>query len=99
MNQTRLIRVGFGNFVMAGRIIAVVAPESAPVKRMVQEARESGALIDATCGRRTRAVIITDSDHVILSSIMTETVASRLNGRDAALAGEDLTDKNISEEE
>lgn len=75
----RLVNVGFGNIVSANRVIAIVSPESAPIKRIVQEARESGRLIDATCGRRTRAVVITDSDHVILSAIQPETVANRLD--------------------
>jgi len=86
--QARLIGIGFGNYVMAGRIIAIVTPESAPVKRKIQEARESGSLIDATCGRRTRAVIITDSGQVVLSSILSDTVAGRLNGKDAPPPGD-----------
>ncbi len=73
----RLINIGFSNMVSAGRIIAIVSPESAPIKRIIQEAREGGVLIDATCGRRTRAVIITDSDHVVLSAIQPETVAQK----------------------
>ncbi len=79
----RLVNVGFGNVVSANRLIAVVSPESAPIKRAVQDAREQGRLIDATCGRRTRAVIITDSDHVVLSALQPETVANRLS-RDIA---------------
>ncbi|MBQ2769724.1 MAG: DUF370 domain-containing protein [Clostridia bacterium] len=75
----RLVNIGFGNIVSGGRVIAIVSPESAPIKRIVQEAREGGRLIDATCGRRTRAVVITDSDHVILSAIQPETVANRLD--------------------
>lgn len=75
----RLINIGFGNMVSASRVIAIISPESAPVKRIIQEARESRVLVDATYGRRTRAVIITDSDHVILSSLQPETVANRLN--------------------
>ena len=74
----KLINIGFGNMVSASRLIAIVSPESAPIKRIVQEARDKGALIDATCGRRTRAVIIMDSDHVILSAVQPETVANRL---------------------
>ena len=74
----KLINIGFGNMVSAGRLIAIVSPESAPIKRMVQEARDRGVLIDATYGRRTRAVIIMDTDHVILSAILPETVAGRL---------------------
>ena len=77
----RLVNIGFGNIVSANRVIAIVSPESAPIKRIVQEARESGRLIDATCGRRTRAVVITDSDHVILSAIQPETVANRLDSK------------------
>ncbi|ANB60622.1 extracellular matrix/biofilm regulator RemA [Anoxybacteroides amylolyticum] len=78
----KLINIGYGNMVSASRIISIVSPDSAPIKRIVQEARESGKLIDATHGRRTRAVIIMDSDHVILSSVQPETVAHRLYGRD-----------------
>jgi regulator of extracellular matrix RemA (YlzA/DUF370 family) len=78
----KLINIGFGNVVSANRLIAIVSPESAPVKRIITEAREKGLLIDATYGRRTRAVIIMDSDHVILSAIQPETVASRLEDDD-----------------
>lgn len=73
----KLINIGFGNMVSANRLVAIVSPESAPIKRIVQEARDKGTLIDATYGRRTRAVIITDSDHVVLSAIQPETVANR----------------------
>ena len=76
---SRLVNIGFGNIVSADRLIAIVSPESAPIKRIVQEARETGRLIDATCGRRTRAVVITDSDHIILSAIQPETVANRVD--------------------
>ena len=75
----KLINIGFGNMVSANRLVAIVSPESAPIKRIISDARERGGLIDATYGRRTRAVIITDSDHVILSA---ETVANRLNDDD-----------------
>lgn len=75
----KLINIGFGNLVSPQRLIAVVSPDSAPIKRMVQEARDRGTLIDATYGRRTRAVLITDSDHVILSAVQPETVANRLD--------------------
>lgn len=78
----KLVNIGFGNIVSANRLIAIVSPESAPIKRIVQESRESGRLIDATCGRRTRAVVITDSDHVILSAIQPETIANRLDAID-----------------
>ncbi len=73
----KLINIGFGNIVCANRIVAIVSPESAPIKRLVSEARERGKLVDATYGRRTRAVIITDADHIILSAIQPETVAHR----------------------
>ena len=75
----QLINIGFGNIVSANRIIAIVSPESAPIKRMVQEAKENGNAIDATCGRRTRAVLIMDSGHIIMSAVQPETVAGRLD--------------------
>ncbi len=75
----KLINIGFGNMVSANRLIAIVSPDSAPIKRIIQEARDRGMLIDATYGRRNRAVIITDSDHIILSAIQPETVAHRLD--------------------
>ena len=75
----KLINIGFGNMVSANRLVAIVSPESAPIKRIIQDARERGTLIDATYGRRTRAVIITDSDHVVLSAVQPETVANRLS--------------------
>ena len=75
----KLINIGFGNMVSPARLIAIVSPESAPIKRIIQDARDRGHLVDATYGRRTRAVIIMDSDHVILSAIQPETVANRLN--------------------
>ena len=76
----KLINIGFGNIVSASRLIAIVSPESAPIKRIIQDARDRGMLIDATYGRRTRAVIITDSDHIILSAVQPLTVAHRLDG-------------------
>ena len=75
-----LITIGYGNMVSADRIVTIVSPESAPIKRLVQEARDSGRAIDATYGRKTRAVIIMDSGHIILSSLITETLAARING-------------------
>ena len=87
----KLINIGFGNMVSANRLVAIVSPESAPIKRIIQDAKERGSLIDATYGRRTRAVIVTDSDHVILSAVQPETVANRLNDRD-----EDLEDEGGS---
>ena len=74
----KLINIGFGNMVSARKLVAIISPESAPIKRIIQDARDRGSLIDATYGRRTRAVIITDSDHVILSAVQPETVANRL---------------------
>lgn len=76
----KLINIGFGNMVNANRLIAVVSPESAPVKRIIQECKERGTLIDATHGRRTRAVLIMDSDHVVLTYLQSETIFARLNG-------------------
>lgn len=78
----QLINIGFGNIVSANRIIAIVSPESAPIKRMVQEAKDNGTAIDATYGRRTRAVVIMDSGHIILSAVQPETVAGRLEKDD-----------------
>ena len=75
----KLINIGFGNMVSASRLIAIVSPESAPIKRIIQDARDKGVLIDATYGRRTRAVIVMDSDHVVLSAVQPETVANRLS--------------------
>jgi regulator of extracellular matrix RemA (YlzA/DUF370 family) len=82
----KLINIGFGNIVSANRLVAIVSPESAPIKRIIQEARDRGMLVDATYGRRTRAVIITDSDHIILSAVQPETVAHRLNSKEADVA-------------
>ncbi len=73
----KLINIGFGNIVAANRVIAIVSPESAPIKRIITDARDRGQLVDATYGRRTRAVIISDSGHIILSAIQPETVANR----------------------
>ena len=76
----KLINIGFGNMISAGRLIAIVSPDSAPIKRMVQEARERGVLIDASYGRRTRAVLVMDNDHLVLSALQPETVANRVAG-------------------
>lgn len=78
----QLINIGFGNMISSSRLIAIVSPESAPIKRIIQEAKDKGTLIDATYGRRTRAVIVMDSDHVILSAVQPETVAGRLDDID-----------------
>lgn len=77
----KLINIGFGNMVSSGRLLAIVSPESAPIKRIIQEAKDRGMLVDATYGRRTRAVIIMDTDHVILSAIQPETIAGRAAGK------------------
>ena len=90
----KLINIGFGNIVSASRVIVIVSPESAPIKRIIQEARDSSILIDATYGRKTRAVIIADSGHVILSAVQPETVANRLSDKDEGLDIEE----DISEE-
>lgn len=74
----KLVNIGFGNMVNANKLLAIVSPESAPIKRIIQESKEKGTLIDATHGRRTRAVLITDNDHVILTYLQSETVANRL---------------------
>ncbi len=78
----RFINIGFGNMVAAERIVTIVNPDSAPVKRLVQDAKDSGRAIDVSCGRRTRSVIITDSEHIILSAIQSETIANRVDNAD-----------------
>ena len=77
--MNRLINIGFGNIVNVDRIVGVISPEAAPVKRMVQGAKDNGLAIDATCGRRTRAVIVMDSGHLMLSALLPETIAGRVN--------------------
>ncbi|AUW94467.1 MAG: DUF370 domain-containing protein [Sulfobacillus thermosulfidooxidans] len=98
----KLVNIGFGNIVSANRIVAIVSPDSAPIKRIITEARDRGVLIDATYGRRTRAVIITDSDHVILSAVQPETVANRLASRETSAVeleeDEDEDDEVVEEE-
>ncbi len=90
----KLVNIGFGNMVAENRIVAIVSPESAPIKRIVQEAKERGVLIDATHGRRTRAVIVTDSDHIILTYLQCETVTNRIS------EAEDVTyDEGVDEDE
>lgn len=88
----KFINIGFGNMVSAGRIVAIAGPDSAPIKRLVQDAKEDDRVIDVSCGRRTRAVIITDSDHVILSAIQAETITNRLANEDTS-DDEDETDE------
>lgn len=87
----RLVNIGFGSMVSAERLISVIGPDSAPVKRMVQEAREAGSLIDATYGRRTRAVLIMDSGHIVLSALQPETVSARVGGRETESGGGEPT--------
>lgn len=86
----KLINIGFGNLVSANRLVAIVSPESAPIKRIIQESKEKGNLIDATYGRKTRAVIITDSDHVVLSAIQSETIRNRFNGKEDSSSEEEI---------
>ena len=89
----KFINVGFGNMVAVERIVTLASPDSAPMKRLVQDAKDDGRAIDVTCGRRTRAIIITDSEHVILSALQTETIANRLENNTAAdESDEDTTD-------
>ena len=94
--DTRLINIGFGNIVAASRIIAIVSPDSAPIKRIIQEARDKGILIDATYGRRTRAVVITDSGHVVLSAVQPETVAHRFTSKEAVEDEEELEEEETA---
>lgn len=80
--EITLINIGFGNMISAQRLVGIVSPDSAPIKRLIQESRDNGMLVDATYGRRTRAVLIMDSGHVILSAVQPETVAHRLDTRE-----------------
>lgn len=77
----KLVNIGYGNMLASDRLVAVVSPEAAPIRRMVQDARDAGRVIDATCGHKTRAVIVTDSEHIILSPLLPETVAARIDER------------------
>ena len=85
----KFINIGYGNMAAADRIVTLASPDSAPIKRLIQDAKDDGRVIDVTCGRKTRAVIITDSEHVILSALQTETIANRLETNDAVDDGED----------
>lgn len=87
----KFINIGFGNMVSAGRIVAIASPDSEPIKRLVRDAKEEGRVIDVSCGRRTRAVIVTDSEHVILSAIQAETITNRLSSDD----GDESDDSDI----
>lgn len=89
----KFINIGFGNMVAAERVVAVVSPDSAPIKRLVQDAKDSGRAIDVTCGKRTRAVIITDSEHIILSAFQSETISNRLSDEDDEGEDEEETDE------
>jgi regulator of extracellular matrix RemA (YlzA/DUF370 family) len=77
-----LVNIGFGNIINSRKIVAIISPEAAPVKRMVQTAKDNGTAVDATCGRKTRAVIVTDNDHLVLSALLPETIANRVNSKD-----------------
>ena len=92
--ELKLVNIGFGNMISSSRIIAIVKPESAPIKRMINEARDQGKLVDATYGRRTRAVIICDSDHLILSAVQPETMANRFNSKETNDKVIDSKDEN-----
>ncbi len=85
----KFISIGYGNVVASDRVVALVSPDSAPIKRLVQDARDAGRVIDVTCGRRTRSVIVTDSEHVILSAIQPETISWSLNGKQSDDDGEE----------
>ena len=85
----KFINLGFGNMVAADKVVTIVSPDSAPIKRLIQDAKDAGRMIDVSCGRRTRAVIVTDSEHVILSAIQAETIANRLDS--------DIVDDEIEE--
>ena len=78
----KLLPIGFGNYVSVGHVVSVVSPDSAPIKRLIQQAKDRGGLVDASFGRSTRAVIVTDSGHVVLSALSTEALASRLSGEE-----------------
>ncbi len=90
----KFINIGYGNMVAAARIVTLVSPDSAPIKRLIQDAKDDGRVIDVTCGRKTRAVIVTDSEHVILSAIQTETIANRLeNDGDISMDEDEAEDE------
>ena len=95
----KFINIGFGNMVSAGRIVAIASPDSAPIKRLVQDAKEDNRVIDVSCGRRTRSVIITDSEHVVLSAIQAETIINRLASDTAEDNVEELESSDDGEDE
>ena len=94
VKSMKFINIGYGNMVAVERIVTLVSPDSAPIKRLIQDAKDDGRVIDVTCGRKTRAVVITDSEHVILSALQTETIANRLENSDT-----DVSDEADDEEE
>ncbi len=96
--SARFIGIGFGNLVAADRVVMIANPDSSPIKRLIQEAKDNGRAIDVSCGRRTRSVLVTDTDHVILSAFQTETLAARLENTDDA-AGEDAEDDSIGKDD
>ncbi|WP_313132494.1 DUF370 domain-containing protein [Anaerocolumna sp.] len=81
--MSRLINIGFGNVVNSSKIVGIIKPEAAPIKRMVQNSKDAGTAIDATCGRKTKAVIVTDSGHLVLSALLPETIANRVNAKES----------------
>ncbi|MGM0608444.1 MAG: extracellular matrix/biofilm biosynthesis regulator RemA family protein [Candidatus Muiribacteriota bacterium] len=81
MEESRLINIGFGNYLNKERMVSIISPDSAPVKRLKDEARKSNKLVDATCGRKTRAIVVTDSDHIVLIPVQPETLAGRFEGK------------------
>ncbi|GAA4655126.1 DUF370 domain-containing protein [Anaerocolumna aminovalerica] len=81
--MSRLINIGFGNVVNSNKIVGIIKPEAAPIKRMVQNAKDAGTAIDATCGRKTKAVIVTDNGHLVLSALLPETIANRVNAKES----------------
>ncbi len=93
----KLINIGYGNLISSERIISVVSPDAAPIKRMVQDARDRGTLIDASCGRKTKAVIFTDSGYIVLSALQPETIANRSNSKEEN--SDRVTERRISDEE
>ena len=90
--MTRLVNIGFGNMVSGDRLIAIIGADSSPVKRQITDAREKGRLVDATCGRRTRSVIVMDSNQVVISALQPETIANRVNGKESSKTSEDAED-------
>ncbi len=93
----KFINIGYGNMVAVERVVTLVSPDSAPVKRLIQDAKDDGRIIDVTCGRKTRAVVITDSEHVILSALQTETIANRLNNSDSDTDTDDVDAEDSAE--